>query len=336
MKTLTENDIRPEQFGAAQKVAALVDVGRMLSRRAEFVAVPCPACGHAKHQPKFVKNGLDYVTCESCDTFYINPRPPSDVLDWFYRDSVNYAFWNKHIFPASEVARRSGIFVPRVDRLLDICKKHGVATNALLEVGAGFGTFCTELASRSVFKRIVGVEPTPGLAQTCRDRGIEVIEAPVETLEPAAVGQFDVIASFEVIEHLFAPVDFVGNMLRLLKPGGLLMLTCPNGQGFDIDTLKVVSASVDHEHLNYFNPSSLGKLLSQQSMQVIESFTPGRLDAELVRNKVLAGEFSLVDQPFLQSVLIDHWDSQGQAFQNYLVAQGLSSNLWVVARKATI
>ena len=335
MKTLTENDIRPEQFGAAQKVAALVDVGRMLSRRAEFVEVPCPACGHPKFKPKFIKNGLDYVTCLNCDTFYLNPRPPSAVLDWFYRDSVNYAFWNKHIFPASEAARRSGIFVPRVDRLLDICKKHGVATNALLEVGAGFGTFCTELTSRGIFKRIVGVEPTPGLAQTCRDRGIEVIEAPVETLEPAVVGQFDVIASFEVIEHLFAPVDFVHNMLRLLKPGGLLMLTCPNGQGFDIDTLKVVSASVDHEHLNYFNPASLGKLLSQQSMQVLESFTPGRLDAELVRNKVLAGEFSLVDQPFLQSVLIDHWDSQGQAFQNYLVAQGLSSNLWVVARKAS-
>ena len=336
MKTLTENDIRPEKFGAAQKVVALVDVGRMLSRRAEFVEVLCPACGHAKHQPKFTKNGFDYVTCLDCDTFYINPRPPGAVLDWFYRDSVNYAFWNEHIFPASEAARRNGIFVPRVDRLLDICKKHGVATNALLEVGAGFGTFCTELASRGIFNRIVGVEPTPGLAQTCRSRGIEVIEAPVETLEPAVVGQFDVIASFEVIEHLFAPVDFVSNMLRLLKPGGLLMLTCPNGQGFDIDTLKVVSASVDHEHLNYFNPASLGKLLSQQSMQVLESFTPGRLDAELVRNKVLAGEFSLVGQPFLQSVLIDHWDSRGQAFQNYLVAQGLSSNLWVVARKATL
>ena len=333
MKILTENNIRPEQFSDAHKVAALVDIGRMLSRRAEFIEVACPACGHPQHEPKFIKNGLVYVTCVNCDSFYMNPRPPSDVLAWFYRDSVNYAFWNEHIFPASEAVRRNGIFKPRVDRLLEICKKHGVATDAVLEVGAGFGTFCTELASRGIFKRIVGVEPTPGLAQTCRARGIEVIEAPVETLEPTVVGQFDVIASFEVIEHLFAPADFVKNMLRLLKPGGLLMLTCPNGHGFDIDTLKVASGSVDHEHLNYFNPASLANLLGQQSMDVLESFTPGRLDAELVRNKVLAGEFSLVDQPFLQSILIDNWDSQGQDFQNYLVAQGLSSNLWVVARK---
>jgi len=334
LKKFTEQDIRPQQFVADQQVAALIDIGRLLSRRAEFVQVSCPACGHLKAAPKYTKNGFDYVTCLNCDTFYVNPRPPGAVLDWFYRDSVNYAYWNAHIFPASETARRERIFVPRVDRLLEICEKYGLETDALLEVGAGFGTFCTELQSRGIFKRVVGVEPTPGLAETCRGRGIEIIEAPVETIDSNVVGQFDVIASFEVIEHLFAPAEFVKSMLRLLKPGGLLMLTCPNGKGFDIDTLKTVSTSVDHEHLNYFNPESLASLLKQQSMDVLESFTPGRLDAELVRNKVLAGEFSLAGQPFLQQVLIDEWQTQGQTFQDYLVAQGMSSNLWVVARKA--
>jgi 2-polyprenyl-3-methyl-5-hydroxy-6-metoxy-1,4-benzoquinol methylase len=331
---LSEKDIRPPQFSAGQKLAALTDVGRMLSRCSEFIDVACPACGSDDSRPKYTKNGLQYVSCATCDTFYMSPRPSPAVLEWFYRESPNYAYWNKHIFPASEAARRERIFVPRVDRLLEICARHGVPTDALLEVGAGFGTFCSELQSRGVFRRVVGIEPTPELAGTCRSRGLEVIETPVEQVELESVGQFDVVASFEVIEHLFAPAEFVAHMLRLLKPGGLMLLTCPNGHGFDIATLGTVSTSVDHEHLNYFNPESLARLLASSGMQVLESLTPGRLDAELVRNKVLEGEFSLDRQPFLKKVLIEDWDRHGQAFQDFLVSQGLSSNLWVVARRS--
>jgi SAM-dependent methyltransferase len=141
-----------------------------------------------------------------------------------------------------------------------------------------------------------------------------------------------VVASFEVIEHLFAPREFVEHTVRLLRPGGLLMLTCPNGQGFDVEVLGTASNTVDHEHLNYFNPSSLGRLLAGCGLELVESFTPGKLDAELVRNKVLAGEFDLSSQPFLRRVLIDQWQELGAAFQEFLIASGQSSNMWIVAR----
>ena len=330
---LTEEDIRPQRLMAGQKVAALTDVGRMVSRCSEFVDVVCPACESDRPQTRYVKNGLRYLNCTDCDTLYISPRPTPDVLAWFYRDSPNYAYWNAHIFPTSEASRRERIFVPRVDRLLEICKRHQTPTGALLEVGAGFGTFCAELISRQIFDRVVGVEPTPGLAATCRERGIEIIEKPIEQVTLKPTEMFDVVASFEVIEHLFSPFDFVHQMTSLLRPGGLLLLTCPNGKGFDVETLGPVSTTVDHEHLNYFNPGSLSALVQRAGMQVLETFTPGQLDAELVRNKVLEGEFDLSTQPFLKKVLIDEWDQHGAAFQGFLMAQGLSSNLWVVARK---
>jgi 2-polyprenyl-3-methyl-5-hydroxy-6-metoxy-1,4-benzoquinol methylase len=330
---LTEKDIRPVVFTQAQRVAAVTDTGRFLSRYAEFVHVACPACGADDPHPKFRKNGIDYVECPGCETMYINPRPTPEVLEWFYRGSLNYAHWNKFIFPASEEVRRERIFVPRVDRLLALCRKHGVTTGALLEVGAGFGTFCTEVQRRKVFSRVVAVEPTPDLAQTCRLRGLEVIESPVEQIQLDAALRFDVVASFEVIEHLFAPGDFVRHTVALLKPGGLLMLACPNGKGFDVETLGTMSNTVDHEHLNYFNPASLSRLLASCGLEVLESLTPGRLDAELVRNKVLEGEFDLSGQPFLRKVLIDDWDRLGGGFQEYLAGAGLSSSLWMVARK---
>lgn len=333
MSTLTEQDIRPVQLMAKQRIAALTDVGRILSRCSEFVHVDCPACGANNSTPRFEKNGINYVECKGCQTFYVNPRPTSDVLEWFYRGSPNYAYWNEVIFPASEAARLERIFVPRVDRLLELCRKYDVKTNAILEIGAGFGTFCAEVKRRNIFARVVAVEPTPDLAKTCRGRGLEVLELPVEQIQLDADELFDVVASFEVIEHLFAPADFVGHMTRLLKPGGIMMLACPNGQGFDIETLGAASNTVDHEHLNYFNPQSLAGLLAQCGLEMLESFTPGKLDAELVRNKILAGEFDVSKQPFLKKVLVDDWAHLGGAFQEFLVQQGLSSNMWVVARK---
>lgn len=333
MSRLTEQEIRPEKFMAKQQIAALTDIGRLLTMCSEFVLVDCPACSSNDHVKKFDKNGIKYVECNRCKTLYVNPRPKAKVLEWFYQGSPNYAYWNEVIFPASENARLEKIFVPRVDRLLDLCAKYGVNTQAMIEIGAGFGTFCTEVKRRNVFSRVVAVEPTPDLANTCRGRGLEVLELPVEQIRLEGDALFDVAASFEVLEHLFAPIDFIKHMAKLLRRNGILMLTCPNGQGFDIETLGAVSNTVDHEHLNYFNPKSLAELLVHCGFEVLESFTPGQLDAELVRNKILNGEFDISEQPFLKKVLVDDWEQLGLSFQEFLVTQKLSSNMWVVARK---
>lgn len=331
---LTEQQIRPVRLAEKHRIAMLKDISRLLSRYEEFVHVPCPACGADEAAPKFEKYGINYVECARCRTFYVNPRPAPEVLAWFYRGSANYAYWNEVVFPASEDARRERIIAPRVDRLLELCRKYAVEMGSILEVGAGFGTFCSEVKARGLFARVVAIEPTPDLAETCRKRGVEVIEQPIEQVHFDAPELFDVVASFEVIEHLFAPKDFVDHAVKLLKPGGLLVLTCPNGQGFDIQTLGAASNSVDHEHLNYFNPASLAGLLARCGLEALESFTPGRLDAELVRNKILAGEYDAAAQPFLKRVLIDEWERLGQPFQDFLAQQGLSSNMWLVARKA--
>lgn len=330
---LIEEEIRPAELVKIQRTLVLTDVGRMLSKYEEFVYVMCPACGHDGKNQKFVKNGMKYVECENCETFYVNPRPPAKVLGWFYANSPNYNYWNDVIFPATQAVRRERIFVPRVNKMLELCEKYSVDQKSLLEIGPGFGSFCAELKSRNIFERIVAVEPNASLAETCRGYGIDVIEKPVEEIQLESDDLFDVVANFEVIEHIFSPVDFVAAAVKLLKPGGILMLTCPNGKGFDVQTLGVVSDTVDHEHLNYFNPSSLTILCESAGMQVLESSTPGVLDADLVRGKVLSGDFDISDQPFLKNILIDEWDRFGDAFQDFLVDNGLSSNMWIVARK---
>lgn len=330
--TMCETEIRPDHLMREQVQRFEADIARILARRGEFVHVPCPACGSEQSRSAFQKHELDYVFCTDCETVYISPRPTPAVLEMYYSSSENYAYWNKHIFPASEAVRREKIFRPRAQRVVEICQRYGVPTRTLLEVGAGFGTFCEELRSLKVFDRLVAVEPTPSLAETCRQRGLEVIEEPIEHADLRGVNA-DVVASFEVMEHLFSPGDYVRQCARLLAPGGLFIATCPNIRGFDMVTLGSVSTAVDAEHLNYFHPDSLSHLVESCGLTVLEVQTPGKLDAELVRKKALAGEFDLASQPFLKQVLLDEWDRVGVAFQEFLAANRLSSHMWLVARK---
>lgn len=331
---LRETEIRPDELmrGQAERFAA--DIQRMLSRRSEFIMVSCPACDATAAHEAFEKYGLTYVICDGCETMYINPRPSPAVLEMYYSTSENYTYWNKYIFPASEAARREKIFRPRAECLAEICRRYKVETNVLLEVGSGFGTFCEEMKRIGLFERVIAVEPTPDLAATCRRKGLDVIEKPIEQIDLTDT-KINCIASFEVIEHLFSPRAFLENCYNLLNGGGLLLLTCPNVKGFDVAVLQSASDTVDAEHLNYFHPDSLAHLVAKCGFEVLEILTPGKLDAELVRKKVLSGHFDLSLQPFLRHILLDKWDDLGDSFQTFLADSRLSSHMWLVAQKGT-
>jgi 2-polyprenyl-3-methyl-5-hydroxy-6-metoxy-1,4-benzoquinol methylase len=248
----------------------------------------------------------------------------------YYANSENYAYWAKYIFPASEATRLEKIHKPWLQRVLEYCDAFDVARGTLLEVGPGFGTFAELATAAGAFSRVVAVEPTPELAQACRDRGVEVINKRIEDLD-GEVGRADVVVAFEVIEHLFEPRRFLDNILSLIAPGGLLILSCPNGLGFDIAMLGARALAVDAEHVNLFNPASLTRLLKDCGFEVLKVHTPGRLDAEFVHEAALKGEIKL--EPFLQRVLVDEWEEHGWPFQQFIAQQGLSSHMWLAARR---
>lgn len=330
---LSEAELCPEDLLADQEAAFSRDIARLHARSGEFVEVLCPACGGSQSRPAFEKYGFSFRGCAGCRTIYMSPRPSPAVMSDYYSNSENYAYWAKYIFPASETSRREKIHKPWLERVVGFCDRHGVARGTLLEIGPGFGTFASVATESRRFERVVAVEPTPEMAAACRARGVEVIERRIEDITAGELAHADVIVSFEVIEHLFDPKDLVRQAARLLKPGGLLILSCPNGLGYDIAMLGAGSQAVDAEHVNLFNPASLGRLLENNGFGVLETTTPGRLDAEIVRDAVLADADAVPLDPVMRRVLIEEWDSLGWPFQQFLAANGLSSHMWIAARR---
>ena len=326
------DDIRPDDLAEAQRVAYGNDIERLLRRRDEFVEVPCPACGANSRATAFQKYSCEFVRCTDCATLYMSPRPSPAVLDAYYGDSENYRLWRTHIFPRSEAARREGICAPNLEYTLRRCKEAGLESPRLVEIGPGFGTF-SELAKASgQFASVVVVERNPDLAEECRRRGLEVVQSSLEDLAEHERPKSDCCVCFEVVEHTFDPAMFLDYIRSFLRPGGLLIMTCPNGLGFDTRCLGAASPAVDTEHLNLFNPQSIGILLRRAGFGLIGWDTPGRLDADIVRRGILNGDLTPDDDDFLSEVLITNYPALGSKFQSFLRAQGLSGNLRFTAR----
>ena len=78
----------------------------------------------------------------------------------------------------------------------------------------------------------------------------------------------DVITALAVIEHLTTPKTFVGEIHRVLKPGGFCILTTPSVHSkplleFLAYTLKIISENDIRDHKNYFDKSQLHNFFTE-------------------------------------------------------------------------
>lgn len=103
---------------------------------------------------------------------------------------------------------------------------------SILELGTGSGFFLLAAHESYPNAQLNGIEFDGRLLQATQNRvpSAKTWKGNVEVFEiPGA--QFDVIVSFQVIEHLFKPESMIAQVKKHLKPGGLFIITTPNIEG---------------------------------------------------------------------------------------------------------
>lgn len=148
-------------------------------------------------------------------------------------------------------------------RLVRIAEMLGKTVNdiRLCDVGCSRGQFVA--AARSAGCNAEGVEPAPHIAQAARNAGLPVLTGLLED-QRYADASFDALTLFEVVEHLRTPLPLLEECRRVLKPGGILLISTGNAASW---TTAIMGAGWDYfdmardgGHISFFNPRSIALL----------------------------------------------------------------------------
>ncbi len=332
---MREADIRPADLLNEYLRLSAEDAGRLFADPAERVTRDCPGCGGDDAGSAFDKNGFAFVRCRTCATLYANPAPAPGPLAAFYSDSPSQRYWAGTFFPAVAEARREKIFRPRVKRIAELVAGVGASVERLVDVGAGTGIFLEECRAAGLGRSLGAVEPNAPLAAMCRDKGFDTFEgfAGDSAGDAAWRGGADLVTCFEVIEHVLDAAGFIDELTQLVAPGGHLLITGLCGTGFDILTLgRHAKAVSPPHHLNFLSRDGATRLLARRGLDLVNFLTPGELDLDIVRNADReAGGIAL--DPFVRNLIDTATPETAAAFQNFLKENGLSSHMWIVARR---
>jgi SAM-dependent methyltransferase len=170
-----------------------------------------------------------------------------------YRDRV-YAEYNRQRPPA-ELAL--GSRAPYLRWVIARCFPPDRAAR-VIDVGCGDGTLLYFLREAG-YVNCYGVDVAPPQVAAAQGLGLDVRRGDLmQALQSAESESYDVVAAFDVIEHLTKPelLRFADEVHRVLRTGGRWVIHCPNG---DSPFFAAVRYG-DWTHEQAFTASSLSQL----------------------------------------------------------------------------
>lgn len=109
----------------------------------------------------------------------------------------------------------------------------GMRGEQFLDIGCADGAITVLLAESVGAKEAFGVDIATEAVAAARERGVKAFCVDVDSQDlPFEDDQLDVVYCGEIIEHVFDPDHLLGEVKRVLKPGGRCVLTTPNLGGW--------------------------------------------------------------------------------------------------------
>ena len=158
----------------------------------------------------------------------------------------------------------------------DECSRTPLEGKTALDVGCGAGLLAEPLARLGA--TVTAIDASPEVIAVARAHasamglGINYRVGDVQALE----GQFDLITSMEVIEHVADPGIFVKALAKRLAPGGLLIMSTPNATGWSRLMMITIGEGTGriprgtHDFDKFITPDRMKTLLSDAGLKCLD------------------------------------------------------------------
>ena len=151
-------------------------------------------------------------------------------------------------------------------------------SGVVLDFGCGIGDFL------KFCNTAIGVDVDPDIVAFCRSRGFDAYVSDRGGL-PFDDHSFDSVVMDNVLEHIEEPQSILGEILRVLKPGGVLLVGVPGERGW----------SADADHKVWYGERELIEVLELAKFRLKKTFfTPlfrSQILSRLLRQYCIYGVF---------------------------------------------
>jgi SAM-dependent methyltransferase len=144
----------------------------------------------------------------------------------------------------------------------------------LLEVGCGNGEFLARMRDRGW--KTLGVDVDPEAVEAAKSRSLDVKRGELTRLELPS-DHADAVVLSHVIEHIHDPIGLLVECGRVLKPGGLVVVTTPNAAARGHRRFGSSWWPLDPpRHLVLFNTSAMRTAAELAGLEIVRLSTTSR------------------------------------------------------------
>jgi SAM-dependent methyltransferase len=147
----------------------------------------------------------------------------------------------------------------------DEALKYVPQTGSVLEVGSGDGHFLRKAVRDGL--SLKGLEMTLPESPTASNQSWSIIAESAQNHAQAHPGSYDVVCSFQVLEHVADPRGFLEASVELLSPNGRLIISTPNSKSFLRHSFNLLD--MPPHHMSGW---------SEQTYRFLESIFPFKLE----------------------------------------------------------
>jgi 2-polyprenyl-3-methyl-5-hydroxy-6-metoxy-1,4-benzoquinol methylase len=248
--------------------------------RDDLEDVACEKCHKRDSRLLFIKNTFNIVQCRNCGLTYTNPRIKREFASGIYspayfksQDSVisGYDDYLKERKTIEATFKRRISFILRNAPYLK-----EVQNLSVLDVGCAAGYLL------NLFNNLgwgsEGVEFSEYASSYARDElKLAVRQGTLNDLDfPSA--HYDLVTSWDVIEHSYNPVEDIRIIHNIIKRGGYAAIITPNRESLHarIAGSKWVEYEKPEEHLYFFGKSILKGILKEIGFEIVALTTAGK------------------------------------------------------------